>query len=211
MAARQRESEFTQSEGIAALLHFRARGGSLAILPGNHDLWICPFYERILGATLLQEPYDTTVHGLRLRVVHGHLLGARRKWKGVMESREFKGAFELLPGPVAGLLDRLLERKNLRALAADEQRHLAVFRDVRGKQRGEADLVVIGHVHRAVDDSASVPRMVVLGGWQQRSSYLRIDPTGAVFHVVAHESQENQSPAVVSREPSPSAPSCPTS
>ena len=128
MAARQRESEFTQSEGIAALLHFRARGGSLATLPGNHDLWICPFYERILGATLLQEPYDTTVHGLRLRVVHGHLLGARRKWKGVMESREFKGAFELLPGPVAGLLDRLLERKNLRALAADEQRHLAVFR-----------------------------------------------------------------------------------
>ena len=211
MVARQREKELMESEGLGALANFRARGGSLAILPGNHDLWICPFYERTLGATLLREPYDTTVHGFRLHVVHGHLLGARRKWKGWMESREFKNAFELLPGPVAGLLGQLLERKNSSGLAADERRHLAVFRDYAAGLRGLADIVVIGHVHRAVDDSASDPRMIVLGGWQERSSYLKIDSTGASFHVVADEHQENRSPAVVSRESSPSAPSCPTS
>ena len=82
MVARQREKELMESEGLGALADFRARGGSLAILPGNHDLWICPFYERTLGATLLREPYDTTIPGCRLHVVHGHLLGARRKWKG---------------------------------------------------------------------------------------------------------------------------------
>ena len=211
MVARQREADLMRSEGLGALADFRSRGGSLAILPGNHDLWICPFYERALGATLLCEPYDTTIHGCRLHVVHGHLLGARRKWKGWMESREFKSAFELLPGPVASVLDQLLERKNTSNLAADEDRHLAVFRAYAAGLRGLADIVVIGHVHRAVDDSAADPRMVVLGGWQERSSYLKIDSTGASFHVTADEHQEHRSPAVVSREPSPSVPSCPTS
>jgi UDP-2,3-diacylglucosamine hydrolase len=211
MVARQREADLMHCEALGAVADFRARGGSLAILPGNHDLWICPFYERMLGAALLHEPYDTTVHGFRLHVVHGHLLGARRKWKGWMETREFKNAFELLPGPVASLLDQLLDRNNSSGLAADEARHLAVYRDYAAGLRGRADIVVIGHVHRAMDDSAADPRMVVLGGWQERSSYLKIDPTGATFHVVADEHQENRSPAVVSREPSPSAPSCPTS
>src|SRR5208337_3840559 len=50
MVARQREADLMHSEGLGALADFRARGGSLAILPGNHDLWICPFYERTLGA-----------------------------------------------------------------------------------------------------------------------------------------------------------------
>jgi len=211
MVARQREPELIESDGLAALADFRARGGSLAIMAGNHDLWICPFYERVLGATLLSEPFDTTVHGLRLHVVHGHLLGARRRWKGWMESREFWTAFGQLPPPLAGLLGQLLERTNISGLAADERRHLAVFRDYAAKRRGLADLVVIGHVHRAVDDSGSEPRMIVLGGWQEQSSYLKIDSTGASFHVVADEHQENRSPAVVSRESSPSAPSCPTS
>jgi UDP-2,3-diacylglucosamine hydrolase len=211
MVARQREQELLESEGLAAIVDFRARGGSLAILPGNHDLWICPFYERVLGAALLREPHDTTIHGIRLHLVHGHLLGARRKWKGWMESREFKTAFELLPGPVAGLFDQLLERKNSRGLADDELRHLDVFRTYATGLRGLADIVVIGHVHRAVDDSTSDPRMIVLGGWQERSSFLKIDDTGASFHVVADEHPANWSPAVVSRESSPAAPSCPNS
>ncbi len=210
MVARQREQELLESEGLAALVDFRARGGSLAILPGNHDLWICPFYERALGAALLREPHDTTIHGIRLHLVHGHLLGARKKWKGWMESHEFKTAFELLPGPVAGLFDQLLERRNTNGLAADEVRHLAVFRAYAAGLRGLADIVVIGHVHRAVDDSTADPRMIVLGGWQERSSFLKIDATGASFHVVADEHNANWSPVVVSRESSPAAPSCPT-
>jgi UDP-2,3-diacylglucosamine hydrolase len=200
MVARQREQELLDSEGLAALVDFRARGGSLAILPGNHDLWICPFYERALGATLLREPHDSTIHGIRVHLVHGHLLGARRKWKGWMESREFKTAFELLPRPVAGLFDQLLERRNNSGLAADELRHLAVFRAYADGLRGLADIVVIGHVHRAVDDSTSDPRMIVLGGWQERSSFLKIDATGASFHVVADEHHANWSPAAVCRE-----------
>jgi UDP-2,3-diacylglucosamine hydrolase len=210
MVARQEQRAMMASEGIAALIEFRERGGQLAALPGNHDLWLCPFYERALGAHILREPYETTVEGLRLHVVHGHLLGARRMWKSWMESREFKYAFEQLPEPLATLLDQLLERKNSIGLSADEQRHLAVYRQYAARLRGVADIVIIGHVHRAVDDSESNPRLVVLGGWQKRSSFLTIDPAGATFHVVADEHPEDRSTAVGSLPSHPS-PTCPTS
>ena len=52
-------------------------------MPGNHDAWLCPFYESELGARIVPDPCDLTVHGLRLHVVHGHLLGARRAWKAL--------------------------------------------------------------------------------------------------------------------------------
>ena len=45
-----------------------------------------------------------------------------------MESREFKTAFEHLPGVMANRLDQLLERKNTKNLADDEERHISVFR-----------------------------------------------------------------------------------
>ena len=116
--------------------------------------------------------------------------GARRKWKAAMESQSFFRAFGKLPSPLAMRLDQLLESKNLRGLDEDEQRHLDVFRRYAASKHGLADLVVIGHVHRAVDEpglAASGPRMIVLGGWQHGSSYLRLDASGASFHVLPDE------------------------
>lgn len=184
MGSRQTERQMLESEGLRALTDYRARGGDLSILPGNHDLWLCDFYERELGATILPDPTDLTIHGLRLHLVHGHLLGARKKWKAWMEGREFFKLFGHLPTPLAGVLDQSLERKNHRDLLSDEGRHMAVYRAYADSRRGEADLVVTGHVHRPLDDPAGDPRMIVVGGWQTRSSYLRIDPSGATFQVV---------------------------
>jgi UDP-2,3-diacylglucosamine hydrolase len=149
-------------------------------MPGNHDTWLCPSYARDLGAEILTEPYDLTVQGLRVRLVHGHLLGARRRWKAGMESLAFFRMFGLLPGPVARGLDRLLTWKNERGLLADEERHLRVYRVYAAACRDVADLVVIGHVHRPVDEPQNHPRLIVLGGWQRHSSYLRIDATSVV-------------------------------
>ena len=204
MAARLDESELLQCEGLRALADFRARGGTLEVLPGNHDLWLCQFYQRALGATLRDEPHDVTIHGLRLHIVHGHLLGARKKWKGWMESRQFFRAFGKIPSPAARVLDELLEWKNQSGLDADERRHIAVFRDYAASRHGRADLVVIGHVHRALDDVSSDPRMIILGGWQKRSSYLMIDSSGAPFHVIADEQAESRLPVVVSLGSPPS-------
>jgi UDP-2,3-diacylglucosamine hydrolase len=184
MGARQSERRLAANPSLRALADFRSRGGSLAIMAGNHDRWLCPFYERALGAEIVEEPADRVIHGLRVRLVHGHLLGARRRWKAGMESHAFFRAFGALPLPIARPLDQVLTWKNERGLLDDEERHLRVFRAYAASCRGSADLVVLGHVHRPVDESGEGPRLIVLGGWQHRSSYLKIDETGATFHVV---------------------------
>jgi UDP-2,3-diacylglucosamine hydrolase len=183
MAARSSERELLHSESLQRLAEFRRAGGELLVMPGNHDAWLCPFYERELRAQIIGEPVDFSIHGLRLRLVHGHLLGARRAWKAWMEGRSFFVAFRRVPRPLAVALDQVLTWKNERGLAADEERHLRVFRQYAASCRGVVDLVVIGHVHRAVDDRETSPRLIVLGGWQRRSSYLRVDEAGASFRI----------------------------
>ena len=188
-----------QCEGLRALADFRGRGGTLEILPGNHDLWLCPFYQRALGATLLDEPHDVTVHGLRLHLVHGHLLGARKKWKSWMEGRQFFRAFGKSPRPRPGCS---ISSWNGRT-SADWRRTSA------GTSRSSATMRPAATAWPISWSSAmsiapwtmlwSDPRMIVLGGWQERSSYLMIDSTGASFHVVADEQAESLRPAIVSR------------
>jgi UDP-2,3-diacylglucosamine hydrolase len=183
MGARASRAELMRSSSLQALAAFGREGGALAIMPGNHDAWLCPFYEHELGARIISEPFDLLIHGLRLRLVHGHLLGARRLWKSWMESRPFFTGFGRVPEPIARLLDRALTWRNEYGLLAEEERHLRVFRAYVAKCAEDVDLVMIGHVHRSVDDGATRPRMIVLGGWQCRSSFLLVDAKGAEFHV----------------------------
>ena len=191
MAARYSETKLAAYPSLSDLTEFRRGGGSLTIMAGNHDEWICPFYERVLGAQIAVEPLQMTIHGLRTRLVHGHRLGARRMWKAAMESFAFFQTFGGLPSPVAGTLDRVLAWKNQRGLLDDEERHLLVYRKYVESCHDTADLVVIGHVHRPVDDSELCPRMVVLGGWQYRSCYLTIDEQGARHHVFREGDRAN--------------------
>jgi UDP-2,3-diacylglucosamine hydrolase len=181
LAARELAKATDECPALGTLRAFRARGGAVTILPGNHDAWLGPYYRQSLGAQFVQEPLRVEAYGLRLLLVHGHLLGGRRPWKAVMESRSFLDAFRHCPDALARQLDRLLERSNGRRREADDLRHLAVYRRFATTHAADADVVVIGHIHRTVDDYGSRPRMIVLGGWHQQSSYLKVDASGATF------------------------------
>lgn len=182
-ASRERERTATTCPGLEALARFRARGGELTIVPGNHDAWLGPFYERLLGARFVAEPLEVEAYGLRLVLYHGHKLGGYPAWKGWMESRAFLYAFQHTPSPLASALDRLLERRNERSRDADNQRQANVYRQFVTRLAGQADIVVIGHVHRTLDCPELRPRLVVPGGWYGQSSYLKVDESGAVLHV----------------------------
>jgi UDP-2,3-diacylglucosamine hydrolase len=184
--ARERRVEPLRCQGLRALAAFRARGGELTIIPGNHDGWMGPFYEQVLGSRFVQEPYDVEAFGLRVHLVHGHRAGGRQPWKAAMESHAFLTAFENLPRPVARRLDRLLDRTNEHGREYDERRLIPLFRRYLTRLDGKADVAVFGHVHSPVDDPSTSPRLIVLGGWQRRSSYLRIDDRGAEL-VVVHD------------------------
>jgi len=201
MGARRERDNPMNCASLQTLAEFRRRGGALAIMPGNHDEWLCPLYHVELGATIIAEPYNITLHGIRVRVVHGHLLGARRIWKSWMETHTFFDAFSCIPDPIAKALDRVLQSRNLHGLKADEERHMKVFRQYAAQCRGTADLVVIGHVHQPADDISGDPRLVVLGGWQRHSSFLRIDEKGATLHI-EHDHEQIRQRDTQPRQPS---------
>jgi UDP-2,3-diacylglucosamine hydrolase len=177
-AARQRDAA-ASCPGLKALAGFRERGGKVAILPGTHDAWLEPLYEEVLGVRFLGEPLAVEVSGVRLLLVHGHKLGGRSAWKGWMESRAFLSGFRHAPSPLATGLDHLLERRNERSRDIDDMRHLAVYRRFAAGCAGLADVVVIGHIHRPLDESGSGPRLIVPGGWHTQSSYVKVDASGA--------------------------------
>jgi UDP-2,3-diacylglucosamine hydrolase len=177
--ARQRRRDPLACPGLRALAAFRDRGGAVTIVLGNHDAWLGPTYATDLGLDLRDEPLEPVISGLRLRVVHGHRLGATRPWKAGMESRGFLRAFEALPDLAASGLDYLRNLANEASRARIEARYYRRFRQYADHCRGAADLVVIGHVHTPRDDDAADPRLVILGSWHDQSSYLRVDAAGA--------------------------------
>jgi UDP-2,3-diacylglucosamine hydrolase len=83
-AARQRQADPMSCEGLRSLAEFRSRGGSITVLAGNHDAWLGPFYEQTLGATFLPDRLETVIQGIKVRVAHGHRLGAHTPWKTVL-------------------------------------------------------------------------------------------------------------------------------
>lgn len=185
-ASRQRSADPIACPGLRSLADFRERGGALTILTGNHDAWLGPLYERSLGARVVAEPIERTDHGVRVHVVHGHLLGARRPWKALMESRAFLDTFAALPPPVARRLAARLEASNTRRLEETHRRHLVVYREHARSvvDAGAADLVLFGHVHEVYDEPVGGGgRLVVLGDWIAGSSYVRIDDRGVRFTV----------------------------
>ncbi|GAC1465687.1 MAG: UDP-2,3-diacylglucosamine diphosphatase [Isosphaeraceae bacterium] len=182
-ASRQIHEDPLSCAGLRALAAFRSRGGALTILPGNHDRWLGPFYERVLGAKFVQEPQRVTAHGKTLHLVHGHKCGARAPWKGAMESRAFLRVFRSLPAKAAHQLDELIDHSNVRSKKEDEARFVQVYRRQLASIHPQPDLALFGHVHTPLDDPLTSPRMIILGGWQERTCYLQVDEEG-VKHVV---------------------------
>lgn len=191
-ASRQRRLDFRSCVGLSAARDFVDRGGSLSIIAGNHDLWLGPFYEQSLGGRFLADSLSLVTEGIKIHAIHGHLLGARSPWKGIMESRWFLDAFRRVPERLAAALEQKLDASNDVHRARSDRRHLDVYRKYSASLANVAELVVLGHIHRPQDEIiGEKTRMIVLGGWILGSSRLKIADGRAEFH---HESLAQANP-----------------
>ena len=186
-ASRQMTKTGPICEGLGALASFRERGGRLDLLPGNHDAWLGPFYQTVVGTGFEGSSLDVAMGGVRFRAVHGHRLGARSTWKGLMEARWFLRAFRALPDLVAGLMGSLLESRNSVHRGVTDRKYLAIYQEASSRFGADVDVCVFGHIHVTRDDQEGRPRMVVLGGWHHRSSYLRVEENGDAELVVVED------------------------
>jgi UDP-2,3-diacylglucosamine hydrolase len=181
-SARQRTDQPIRCPGLRALADFVSRGGSLTILVGNHDAWLGPFYQETLGARWVPEPLELTSHGRRLRLVHGHLLGGRSRWKGWMEGKTFLKGYGALPHAAAWGLQAVLETFNEIRLEASHQRLIAGYRRHVDALANPPDLFITGHVHMTYEEvRPNGTRLIILGNWHGRSSYLRVDDREATL------------------------------
>ncbi len=192
-----RRPEAASEPGLVALREFIDAGGQVTLLPGNHDMHLEPFYRKVLGLSFsgdldLDIPARPPVADrLKTRVVHGHLLGGRSKWKGLMEGRGFLTGFRALPRPAADRLAELLQKYNSRNRHEDNLRHYYVYEShVRSAKPADSprfDIFILGHVHQTIctevildpapgETQPGKTLMVVLGHWFHRASWFRIDP-----------------------------------
>jgi UDP-2,3-diacylglucosamine hydrolase len=189
-ASRRRRGDEARCPGLRAIREFRRSGARLTILPGNHDNWLMPFYRDYLDADVDEaEHVDRTIEGLRVRLAHGHRLGAGGRFKAVMEGRGFLTGFGLLPGPLARGLEGALEARNAARLPRSNARNLEAFRRAAEATGDAYDLVVFGHLHLPIDEPAGRTRLVVLGGWFRASPFLRIED-GRATHDVRPEGED---------------------
>ena len=124
------------------------------------------------------------MHGLRVRLVHGHRLKLQAGLEGMDGEPE-------LPPDVSGaarsrgvLLDRRLrlrnERRRLGAPSAGTTRASASTPQAAAARPTWS---LIGHVHTPLDAAESNPRLIVPGGWHEQSSYVKVDDSGAALFV----------------------------
>ncbi|MEI7924061.1 MAG: metallophosphoesterase [Planctomycetota bacterium] len=183
--------------GLKALKEFVGKNGRVTLIAGNHDQHLGWYYEREFGLKFDPEPFERELDGCRIRVVHGHLLGGRSRWKGWMESRFFLRMFQQVPDFIANKLADQLKTYNSRNRKGDNLRHYMVFeRYVKSLGDSDADFAILGHVHQTIFtevEMESIPKfenqaaarksMVVLGHWFYQSSWLKIENGKASFYI----------------------------
>ncbi len=182
-ASRQLKQDPWTCAGLRSVRDFRSGGGKLLITAGNHDCWLGPFYEEKLGAEFHPDDLLLETEGFRVRAVHGHMLGARAPWKGVMESRWFLDFYALAPSAAAEGLARLLVAANERVRAESDRRHLEIYRQYCKAHINSADLFIFGHIHASYEEPiGSGKRLLILGSWLQAGNYARISGGEFEYH-----------------------------
>ena len=171
-ASRQTSVASGPCEGLRSLKAFRDRGGSLILLPGNHDTWLGPYYESNIGVGYRGKSFEETIHGLRFFAVHGHESGAQSAWKAWMKGRIFFQVFSAVPAVMANTLGRMLDVANSVRREKIDHKHVATYREQANSLSESVDICIFGHIHLTHDDVSRNPRLFILGGWHHRSSYI---------------------------------------
>lgn len=168
---------------LRALAEVVEAGTRVVLFAGNHDPDLGAFFTRQLGVEVAQEPLWLTLGPHRVCVEHGDVEDPRAPWRRVVNRAARSPAARIVargvPAQWAWSLarlygDALRGAKGYRGLPPGLAGELLPRRAAEG-----ADVLVIGHYHRAVHHEATIGgqsrRLFVLGDWVTHHTYLRFD------------------------------------
>lgn len=160
----------------AALLRLRDAGVQIHMVPGNHDFATGPFFSEVLGAEVTG-PCAVSLGGRRYLLAHGDEADDRlgyRVTRAVLRGPAFAALMRGL-GPARGW--RLLQR-----LAGTSREHmgdpLPLIEQQRRwalRERGDASVVVMGHVHWPGIHREGGVTIVHLGAWIGHRTFLLVE------------------------------------
>lgn len=175
---------------LRALADLVDAGTRVVLFPGNHDPDSGAFLREHLGITVAAEPYTTTLGGRTVWLEHGDVHDPRAPWRRVVN--------RLARHPLVHAMARAVHPD---ALWSAARLYGDVLRGAKGyhglppglierflpaRAAAGADVVIIGHYHRALSHLAHVAgrdvEFFVLGDWVEHHTYLRQDATG--FHLL---------------------------
>jgi UDP-2,3-diacylglucosamine hydrolase len=178
------------SEMVAALAATAGAGTRVHFMHGNRDFLVGDAFAAAAALTLLPDPYETTLHGIRTLLSHGDALCTDDASYQAFRARVRDPAWiaRFLARPLA---ERKAEIERLRAVSEEEkQRKPADIMDAnagavsRLMKAAGCPRLIHGHTHRQARHVHAEGERWVLPDWHATADVLVIDEGGARFEPV---------------------------
>ena len=160
----------------AAIIGLLEAGIKVYYIPGNHDVWLYSFWQK-MGVEVLAQPQTLEAHGKRILLGHGDALGGA-KWNYRLMLRLFKSRvcqvlFSGLHPWLAYRFGTDWSNSNRRKhggyrFRGEEEplyRYCAAECEKAAAAGDPVDICLFGHFHDAVDMPVAGSRLVVLKDW----------------------------------------------
>lgn len=152
------------------------KGIEIHYVPGNHDFWMCDFFQQELGIILHSEIYDFTSHGKKIHVFHGDGIAGNdvgyRIMKKIFRFRPniwlYRWLHPDLGIPLAKSISHTsrMSSRNKELLDESDYRNYALKKGQEGFQ-----IVILGHRHVPVMENLGSVLYINLGDWIEHFSY----------------------------------------
>ena len=173
---------------LGRLAELSDRGVKIVMLTGNHDMWVGDYLAEECGITIYTKPQTFTIAGKTLYVAHGDNMNIKgqpllRAMNAIFRSKSLRWLASWLIHPNCfmrfGQWWSGKSRKSHKADYGPEVLDFLVDYALVYGQKHEIDYFVFGHLHYA-DDVKSAQRILFMGDWHTRPSYVALDNNGEI-------------------------------
>jgi UDP-2,3-diacylglucosamine hydrolase len=161
---------------LAAIDAFTAQGSTVHYLVGNHDCWMGDFFATELNVQLHRHPFETTIDGKKIVLHHGDGLALNdlgyRMLRPVLRHPVNIWLYRWLHPDIGVRLARGSSRTSRDYTSTkDYGEEDGMVRFASEKIRGGADIVVMGHRHKAQYKNIDNGVYLNLGDWITQYTY----------------------------------------
>ena len=173
---------------LGRLAELSDRGVKIVMLTGNHDMWVGDYLTEECGITIYTKPQTITIAGKTLYVAHGDNINIKgqpllRAMNAIFRSKSLRWLASWLIHPNCFMrFGQWWSGKSRKSHSADygpEVLDFLVDYALVYGQKHEIDYFVFGHLHYA-DDVKSAQRILFMGDWHTRPSYVALDNNGEI-------------------------------